>query len=216
MTVTSIGAGCGRRTCHSGVTVFNPTGSTQSSRLRSAGGMTPGSSARAVTLKDGRTLGLRLARSEDACGVQRFVQGLSERSRRNRFFTPVRELSSDQLERMTRSHPPGELALVVETSEATESRIVAMAQYVVCETLDAEFAVVVDDTWQRQGLGILLVGVLAEQAARAGLKAFAGLVLADNWPMLALLTRLDCELVPDRDPYIVRVFKRLDAHHPAV
>jgi len=177
--------------------------------------MTLRSSARAVTLKDGRTLGLRLARSEDACGVQRFVQGLSERSRRNRFFTPVRELSSDQLERMTRSHPPGELALVVETSEAAESRIVAMAQYVVCETLDAEFAVVVDDTWQRQGLGILLVGVLAEQAARAGLKAFAGLVLADNWPMLALLTRLDCELVPDRDPYIVRVFKRLDLHRPA-
>ena len=187
----------------------------QPSRLRNAGGMTLGSSARAVTLKDGRTLGLRLARSEDACGVQRFVQGLSERSRRNRFFTPVRELSSDQLERMTRSHPPGELALVVETSEAAESRIVAMAQYVVCETLDAEFAVVVDDTWQRQGLGILLVGVLAEQAARAGLKAFAGLVLADNWPMLALLTRLDCELVPDRDPYIVRVFKRLDLHRPA-
>lgn len=195
--------------------MFHPTGSTQSSRLRNAGVMTPGSSAHAVTLKNGRTLGLRLARSEDACGVQRFVQGLSERSRRNRFFTPVRELSSDQLERMTRSHPPGELALVVETSDSAESRIVAMAQYVVCETLDAEFAVVVDDTWQRQGLGILLVGVLAEQAARAGLKAFAGLVLADNWPMLALLTRLNCELLPDRDPYIVRVFKRLDAHLPA-
>ena len=45
-----------------------------------------------------------------------------------------------------------------------------------------------------------LLGVLAEQAARAGLTAFAGPVLAANWPMLALLTRLDCELVPDDDP----------------
>jgi hypothetical protein len=50
--------------------------------------------------------------------------------------------------------------------------------------------------------------VLAEQAARARLTAFAGPVLAANWPMLALLTRLDCELVPDDDPCSALVQQR--------
>ena len=175
-----------------------------------------GPAARIVRLRDGRPVALRVARSEDVSAVQQFVRGLSDRSRRNRFFAPVLELSPDQLDRVTRSRPPSELALVGEATDGAGSRIVAMAQYAACEPLDAEFAVVVDDAWQRQGLGIQLLGVLAEHAARAGLAALAGLVLADNWPMLALLARLDCELETDRDPHVIRVVKRLDAHELAV
>ena len=175
-----------------------------------------GPAARIINLRDGRSVALRVARSDDVSAVQRFVRGLSDRSRRNRFFAPVRELSPDQLERVTRSRPPGELALLGETTEAGGSRIVAMAQYAACEPLDVEFAVVVDDAWQRQGLGIQLLGVLAEHAARAGLATLAGFVLADNWPMLALLARLDCELVTDPNPYVIRALKRLDAHELGV
>jgi acetyltransferase len=168
-------------------------------------------SGRIVRLKDNRQVALRVAGSEDVSAVQQFVRGLSHQSRLYRFFAPVRELPPDQLERLTRSRPPGELALVAETTGGAASRIVAMAQYAVCEPLDAEFAIVVDDAWQRQGLGIRLIGMLAEYAARAGLAAFSGFVLADNWPMLALLTRLNCELVTDSDPHLMRVAKRLDA-----
>ncbi len=175
-----------------------------------------GPAARIVRLRDGRRVMLRVARSGDVSAVQRFVRGLSDRSRRNRFFAPVRELSPDQLERVMRSRPPGELALVGETTEDTGSRIVALAQYAVCEPLDAEFAVVVDDAWQRQGLGIQMLGMLAEYAAGAGLAGFSGFVLADNWPMLALLARLDCELVGDRDPHLIRAVKRLDAYELAI
>ena len=175
-----------------------------------------GSAARIVRLKDGRRVVLRAARSEDVPAVQQFVRGLSDRSRRNRFFAPVRELSPDQLDRVTRSRPPGELALVGETADGAVSRIVAMAQYAVCDPFGAEFAIVVDDAWQRQGLGTQLFGVLAEYAARAGLAAFTGLVLADNWPMLGLLARVDCELVTDRDPYLVHAVKHLDAQELVV
>ena len=172
--------------------------------------------ARIVRLRDGRPVALRVAGSEDVSAAQQFVRGLSDRSRRNRFFAPVRELSPDQLERVTRSRPPGSLALVGETAEEPRSRIVAMAQYAVCEPPTAEFAIVIDDAWQGQGLGIQLIGVLAQHAARAGLEAFAGFVLADNWPMLSLLARLDCDLVTDHDPHVVRAVKRLDAHELTV
>jgi len=166
---------------------------------------------RIVRLKDGRPVALRAAGSEDIPAVQQFVRGLSGPSRFNRFFAPVRELSSDQLDRVTRSRSSREIALLGETTEGAESRIVAMAQYSACEPLDAEFAIVVDDAWQRQGLATQLLGVLAEHAARAGIATGAGIVLADNRPMLALLARLDCELVGDRDPRVIRVTKRLDA-----
>jgi len=173
--------------------------------------------AQVVRLKDGRPVALRVAGAADALAVQRFVRGLSEQSRRYRFFAPVRELSPDQLERLTRSHPPDELAVVGEiTAETGESRIVALAQYVVCEPLDAEFAVVVDDAWQRQGLGMQLVGALAEQAARAGVTVLTGFVLPDNWPMLSFLARLDCELDADSDPNLIRAVKRLEAHEALV
>src|SRR4051812_19831575 len=79
---------------------------------------------RIVSLTGGRRVGVRVARSEDVSAVQQFVRGLSDRSRRNRFFAPVRELSPDQLERLTRSRPPGELALVAETTGDAGSRIV--------------------------------------------------------------------------------------------
>ena len=175
-----------------------------------------GAPARVVRLRDGRSVALRVARREDATAVQEFVRGLSERSRRHRFFTPLRELSPDQLDRITRSRPPGDLALVGETIEGAGTRIVAMAQYAACEPLDTEFAIVVDDAWQRQGLGIQLLRVLAEHAARAGLAALAGFVLADNWPMLTLVTRLGCDVITDPDPYVIRVIKRLDAPEFAV
>ena len=175
-----------------------------------------GPAARIIRLTDGRRVTLRIARPEDVSAVQQFVRGLSERSRRNRFLAPVRELSPDQLDRVTRSRPPGELAFVGEATEGAKSRIVAMAQYAACEPLEAEFAIVVDDAWQRQGLGIQLLGVLAEHASRAGLAALAGIVFADNWPMLALLARFDCEIVTDRDPYLIRAVKRLDMHELAV
>jgi hypothetical protein len=58
--------------------------------------------------------------------------------------------------------------------------------------------------------------VLAKHAARAGLAALAGFVLADNWPMLALVTRLGCDVVTDPDPYVIRVVKRLDAREFAI
>jgi len=164
---------------------------------------------RIVWLKDGRSVALRAAGSGDVPAVQQFVRGLSDQSRRNRFFTPIRELSSDQLERLTRSHPPGELALVGEALDGAAPRIVAMAQYVVCDPLDAEFAVVVDDAWQRQGLGIQLLNLLADCAAESGLAALNGFVLADNWPMLELLARLDCDLDAYSDPHVIRAVKRL-------
>ena len=163
-----------------------------------------------MRLRDDRLVALRNARSEDIPAVQQFVRDLSDQSRRRRFFAPLRELTADQLDRVTRTRDPRELALVAETVDDAQARIVAMAQYVLCEPDDAEFAVVVHDAFQRQGLGTELIGALAEHAARQGLTALAAFVLADNWPMLTLLASLGCELASDDHERVIRAVRRLD------
>src|SRR5436305_12072581 len=147
--------------------------------------------ARTITLKDSRRVNVRIAGIGDSSAVQQFVRGLSDDSRRNRFCAPIRELSPYQLERLTRSRPRNELVIVGETDDGKGLRIVAMAQYAVCDPLEAEFAVVVDDAWQRQGLGIELLSMLDEPASRAGYTSLVGFVLPDNCPMRALLARME-------------------------
>ena len=46
---------------------------------------------------------LRALTPGDAGDIQAFVRGLSSRSRYERFFTPIAELSAKQLERITAS-----------------------------------------------------------------------------------------------------------------
>jgi GNAT superfamily N-acetyltransferase len=166
--------------------------------------------AQLVRLKNGRLIASRTACLEDRSAVQQFIRGLSVRSRRDRFFSPIRQLPDDQLDAL-RSDTPGKLFLVGETLEGAKSRIVGLAQYAVYEPFVAELAVVIDDAWQRQGLGLDMLVRLAEHAACAGLSALTGFVLADNRPMLQLLSRWDCEIVSGGDPSIIRFVKQFDA-----
>jgi len=54
----------------------------------------------------------------------------------------------------------------------------------------AEIAVVVDDRWQRRGIGFRLLEELAVLARGGELEAFTMVVQADNRPALALLARM--------------------------
>ena len=165
--------------------------------LRQRHAQRPRVAAAIELLQDGRRVLVRMASRADRQAVQQFVRGLSTASRYNRFFAPVRELSNDQLTRITRSSLPDALAVVAEAIDESYPRIVALAQYASCEPRVAEFAVVVDDRWQRQGLGSHLLRTLGMHAARAGIARLTGMVLTDNWPMLTLLARCGCELAED-------------------
>jgi len=53
-----------------------------------------------------------------------------------------------------------------------------------------EIAIVVEDDWQHRGLGSLLLDALLAAAERRNLRVFRADVLADNRPMLRVLSRL--------------------------
>jgi acetyltransferase len=92
------------------------------------------------------------------------------------------------------------VAFVMTTFVQGREQIIADARYVVDDTGDgAEFAVLVDDSWQGFGLGQRAMNTLMQVATLAGLRWFHGEVLARNAPMLALMQRCNFCCTPDQD-----------------
>jgi nucleotide-binding universal stress UspA family protein/GNAT superfamily N-acetyltransferase len=141
-----------------------------------------------VTLADGARIEIRpiapADRDELAAGFER----LSPESRYRRFFGPMNELSSADLDRLTRVDHHDHEALVAVEPESGAG--IAVARYVRTGPDEAEPAVVVADDWQRRGVASALLDRLAARAIEEGVARFRAPVLAQNRSAIALLTRL--------------------------
>lgn len=137
-----------------------------------------------LILRDGSTALLHIARHEDQAALRVFFAGLSDESRRRRFFSmspPAPELI-DQLS--DSSHPAQALTLVVTRQAGAESHVIAAGSYVAKEDDAAEIAFAVNDAFHGKGLGTLLLERLAVLAARHGFQRFWAVTHADNRPMI--------------------------------
>jgi acetyltransferase len=75
--------------------------------------------------------------------------------------------------------------------EGDAARLLGVARYYLRpETGAAEFAVVVSDAYQRQGLGRHLMQRLIDIARERGVRRLVGQVLTENAPMLILMRSL--------------------------
>jgi acetyltransferase len=82
------------------------------------------------------------------------------------------------------------LASVLEGEPSQETEI-GIARYIINPDGEScEFAIVVDDAWQRRGVGTLLMKTLMEEARSKGLRCIEGQVLARNHGMLDLMKHL--------------------------
>jgi acetyltransferase len=105
------------------------------------------------------------------------------------------------LARFTQIDYDRELALVavVDDERAPAHEVfVGVARYVTNpDGTSAEYAIVVDDAWQKRGIGRALIERLIAAAKRKGLTQLAGTVLRDNVRMLAFVASLGFALAPD-------------------
>lgn len=144
--------------------------------------------AESWTVGRGMQVTLRHTRPQDGGALRALVDGLSRESRYFRFLSGGRVV--DAIVDGLAAPGPGGVALVVEApDEVGVSAIVASAEYVVSGQV-GEFAVVVADGWQGQGLGRRLIARLCELARAAGLRTLRGDVLSENRRMLAILRGL--------------------------
>lgn len=160
-----------------------------------------------VSLRDGRQVTLRAALPQDEEKIQDAVRALSTESRYYRFFSPLRELSPQLLERATRPDTENELQLVAVAGEGAREKIIGGARYAALPGgRDCEFAVAVVDEWHRLGLARQLLEALMRTARARGLERIQGDILATNAPMLGLAKRLGfAEVRGGDDPTVRRV-----------
>jgi acetyltransferase len=142
-------------------------------------------------LSDGTPLLIRPIRPDDAEREQAFVRNLSSTARKYRFMSTLRELSPDMLAQFTQIDYGREMALIAVTESGGRTVQHGVARYVINpDDTSCEFAVVVSDELQHQGIGTRLMKALMDAARQHGLKTMEGTVLAENRPMLTLMEEL--------------------------
>ena len=147
-------------------------------------------------LTDGRQVGIRPIRADDAVRLREAHTRLSPETRYRRFLTAKPQLSAADSRYLVEVDGSDHFALVA-TAMAGErpsddDSIVAVARFVRTpeDPATAEFAVVVDDRYQSQGLATGLLERLARAAGERGVRRFRATTLADNVPVHRLLRRL--------------------------
>jgi GNAT superfamily N-acetyltransferase len=144
-----------------------------------------------VRLRNGRRLSLRVPRPDDREQFRRGFEALSPLSRRRRFHMIKKSLSETELDYLT--DPDGidhyALGAIALGWRGQEKTPVGVARFfrMAAEPQTAEFAVVVVDAWQNQGIGRLLLRRLLAAARERGIRYLSGQIMADNAPMLHIL-----------------------------
>jgi GNAT superfamily N-acetyltransferase len=162
-----------------------------------------------VQLRDGRHVTLRAIRAQDKDKLQEAIRALSVQSSYYRFFSPLRELSQQLLERATHPETDSELQLVAVSGEGAQEKIIGGARYAaVAGSRDCEFAVAVVDEWHGLGLARRLLETLIESARTRGFERMEGYILATNARMLGLAKRLGFAEMASPEGPTVRMVRR--------
>ncbi|MBU0601206.1 MAG: GNAT family N-acetyltransferase [Gammaproteobacteria bacterium] len=152
-----------------------------------------------VNLPNGTRAIIRPIRPEDSDREAEFVRQLSPETRYLRFMSTIKELPAPLLARLTQIDYDREMALVAVTGDGDAEEQLGVCRYVVNPDGEScEFAIVIADAWQRQGLARIMMNLLIEAARERGLSVMAGIFLANNERMLRFVQSLGFHI--SRDP----------------
>jgi acyl-CoA synthetase (NDP forming)/RimJ/RimL family protein N-acetyltransferase len=167
------------------------------------------------SFRDGITI--RPIRPEDEPLVIDFHRHVSDYSVYLRYFHPIQYSARIAHERLTRicfNDYDREIALVAEKQEPEANRVSGTKSSILGISRlsrkhgfpqEAEFAMLVADPYQRQGIGTELLTRLIQVARCEGIQRLAGEVLSENEGMRRLCRRLGFQLLPSpEDPGLLR------------
>lgn len=138
-----------------------------------------------IVLKDGSTVHIRPATPADARLVEDYFLGLSDESRRLRFWSQAVDVT-EQAHRAVDVDQVNHLTLLALLGD-DGGRMVGGAQYFRDGASHrAEVSMSVTDTFQGLGLGSILLGLLAQAALERGVSIFFAEVLPENHRMISV------------------------------
>lgn len=141
-------------------------------------------------LKDGTEVLLRPVRPEDEPMLFDLFNGLSEQTMIERFFSPIKDMTHEMLVRFCNIDYDREIAIVAYLKDGETNRIIGISDIIIDQNMESQFAVLIHDAFQGQGLGRKLIDTLIAIAQERGLSRINGIVLTENARMLKLLRRL--------------------------
>ena len=141
--------------------------------------------------RDGRVVLLRPIRPEDELLERELIAGLSEQSMRFRFFYLIKDITHGMLTRFCNIDYEREMAIIGEYTSNGKRRNVGVGRLMIQPGGETgEFAVLVADDFQGNGLGLKLADMLIGIAHEKKLKSIYGIALRDNTKMLRLAKKL--------------------------
>jgi GNAT superfamily N-acetyltransferase len=144
-----------------------------------------------LSLTSGVDVPIRTIRPDDVDALQRFHRRLGAQTIYLRFFGSMDELSDEKAQYFAAVDGVDHVALVALDPEDSDE-IIALVRYDrEPDSEKAEYAALVEDRWQDQGVGIALTRELIEEAKDNGVRYFYALVMGKNKRMLELLRHLD-------------------------
>jgi acetyltransferase len=141
----------------------------------------------------GESFTIRPIRPEDAEQHGAFFSRLPTMDVRYRFFSTMRELSQEQMARLTQVDYDREMAFIA-VREATGDTVGVARLVRESDRSSGEFAVIVQPDVKGHGLASHLMQRLIDWARQCGMEAVVGQVLAENAPMLAFVRHLGFSL----------------------
>lgn len=152
------------------------------------------------TLRNRSHVVIRPITPQDKAAEREFIEGLSAQARRFRFLGAVRSPSEAMIEQLTNIDYVHDVAFAAVVADGARERFVGVSRY----STDAdghacECAVTVDDEWQDQGLGTLLMKHLIEVARARGIRTMFSIDSAENTRMSDLARFLGFHVKADPD-----------------
>jgi RimJ/RimL family protein N-acetyltransferase len=152
-----------------------------------------------VRLRSGREVAIRPIRGDDGERLEASHGRLSAESRYRRFLATKPRLTGEEIRYLTEVDHRDHVALIA-TPAGDPELIIGVGRFVRDreDPASAEFAIVVGDPYQGEGLATELLSRLAGAALERGIARFTATVLADNEAVHRLLRRLAGQFAEQR------------------
>jgi acetyltransferase len=147
---------------------------------------------REFRMKNGKNALFRPIKPEDEPLEAEMLANTSNQSQYFRFFGPMPKVTHEMLIRYTQIDYDREIAIMAEVEEEGEPKMAAVVRLVL-DTMEnkAEYAILVADPWQNQGLGSAMTDYILEIALRRGIDKIYANVLNMNEYMIGLFKKKD-------------------------
>jgi RimJ/RimL family protein N-acetyltransferase len=145
-----------------------------------------------ISLRDGMPVTIRPIHPDDAPRLQALVARLSPESIFFRFMQQLKSLPLEEARRLATVDYHTSIAFVATCAEAGAEHIIGVIRYIAIGAARpgvAEAALVVEDGYQRQGLGVLLTDRILAHARAHGIHTFVAEVSLDNSRMMKFIER---------------------------